>query len=145
MPDGDEQFEHKLNGLAFGFLIPVFFVTSGMAIDPAAVAAHPLGLVAFVVMIMLVRGVPVYVAGRLQRNPLTGERQFDTRDSVRLGLYGATGLPIIVAVTTTAVNAGQMSAGNASLLVAGGAVTVLALPMTATLLARSADSRPLHT
>jgi len=141
LPQGDEQLEHKLNGLAFGFLIPVFFVTSGMAIDPAAVAANPQGLISFVILILLVRGVPVYVAGRLQRNPLTGDRQFDRRDSLRLGLYGATGLPIIVAVTTTAVNAGQMTAANASLLVAGGAVTVLALPMTATLLARStADS-----
>ncbi|GAA3603393.1 cation:proton antiporter [Microlunatus ginsengisoli] len=144
LPDGDEQLEHKLNGLAFGLLIPIFFVTSGMAIDPAAVAAHPLGLIAFVVMILVVRGIPVYVAGRLQRNALTGERQFDGRDSLRLGLYAATGLPIIVAVTTTAVNAGQMSAENASLLVAGGALTVLALPMTATLLAHPADSRPLR-
>ncbi len=144
LPDGDEQLEHKLNGLAFGLLIPIFFVTSGMAIDPAAVAAHPLGLIAFVVMILVVRGIPVYVAGRLQRNALTGERQFDGRDSLRLGLYAATGLPIIVAVTTTAVNAGQMSAENASLLVAGGALTVLALPMTATLLAVSSESRPLR-
>jgi Kef-type K+ transport system membrane component KefB len=136
LPEGDEQLEHKLNGLAFGLLIPVFFVTSGMAIDPAAVAANPLGLVAFVVFILLFRGVPVYVASRLQRDPISGGRQFDTRDSVRLGLYGATGLPIIVAVTTTAVNAGEMTSANASLLVAGGALTVLALPMTATLLAR---------
>ena len=100
LPSGDEQLEHKLNGLAFGLLIPIFFVTSGMAIDPAAVAAHPLALVTFVVLILVVRGVPVYVAGRLERNLLTGDRQFDTRDSLRLGLYGATGLPIIVAVTT---------------------------------------------
>ena len=42
LPRGDEQLEHKLNGLAFGLLIPVFFVTSGMAINPAAVAAQPL-------------------------------------------------------------------------------------------------------
>jgi hypothetical protein len=81
----------------------------------------------------------VYVASRLQRDPATGERQFDARDSLRLGLYGATGLPIIVAVTTTAVNAGQMTPASASLLVAGGALTVLALPMTATLLARPSD------
>jgi Kef-type K+ transport system membrane component KefB len=138
LPDGDPELEHKLNGLAFGLLIPVFFVTSGMAIDPAAVAARPLGLVAFIVMILIVRGFPVYLAGRLQTDPATGARVFDTRDSVRLGLYGATGLPIIVAVTSTAVSAGVMSPSNASLLVAGGALTVLALPMTATLLARPA-------
>jgi hypothetical protein len=49
-------------------------------------------------------------------------------------LYAATGLPIIVAVTSVAVSAGQMSTTNASVLVAGGAITVLLLPMLATLL-----------
>jgi Kef-type K+ transport system membrane component KefB len=34
LPEGDESLEHKLDGLAFGLLIPVFFITSGMAIDP---------------------------------------------------------------------------------------------------------------
>ncbi|MBW9210948.1 cation:proton antiporter [Mumia sp. zg.B21] len=37
LPGGDERLETKINGLAFGLLIPVFFVTSGMAIDPGAV------------------------------------------------------------------------------------------------------------
>ena len=120
LPSGDEQLEHKLNGLAFGLLIPVFFVTSGMAIDPAAVAAQPLTLVLFVLMIMLVRGLPVFVASKLERDPTNGQRLFDSRDSARIGLFAATGLPIIVAVTSTAVSAGQMSPANASVLVAGG-------------------------
>ena len=42
-----------------------------------------------------------------------------------------------VAVTSVAVSNGQMSQANSSLLVAGGALTVLLLPMTATLLDRS--------
>jgi Kef-type K+ transport system membrane component KefB len=37
LPQGHESLEHKLEGLAFGLLIPVFFITSGMAIDPQAV------------------------------------------------------------------------------------------------------------
>jgi hypothetical protein len=53
---------------------------------------------------------------------------------VRVALYGSTGLPIIVAVTSVAVSNGQMSQANSSLLVAGGAVTVLLLPLVATLL-----------
>ncbi len=134
LPSGDEQLEHKLNGLAFGLLIPVFFVTSGMAIDPAAVAAQPLTLILFVLMIVLVRGLPVFLASKLERELHSGQRLFDTRDSARIGLFAATGLPIIVAVTSTAVAAGQMSAANASVLVAGGAVTVLIMPLAATLL-----------
>jgi len=136
IPGGHQSLEHKLDGLAFGLLIPVFFVTSGMAIDPAAVAANPLVLLAFVIAIVVVRGGPILLATITQpRRDGTG-REFSRRDSVRIALYGSTGLPIIVAVTSVAVSAGQMSDANSSLLVAGGAVTVLLLPMAATLLHR---------
>jgi Kef-type K+ transport system membrane component KefB len=134
LPRGDEQLETKLNGLAFGLLIPIFFVTSGMAIDPSAVLSKPFALVLFVLMIMVVRGLPVVLASRLERDPVTRRSRFGTRDSVRIGLYAATGLPIIVAVTSTAVASGQMTAQNASVLVAGGAITVLLMPLAATLL-----------
>ena len=134
IPQGDEQLEHKLNGLAFGMLIPVFFVTSGMAIDARAVAAAPSVLIIFVLLIVAVRGLPVFASSRLERDRVSGARLFGTRESVRIGLFAATGLPIIVAVTATAVSAGQMSQANASVLVAGGAVTVLTMPLLATLL-----------
>ena len=146
IPEGHRSLEHKLDGLAFGLLIPVFFVTSGMAIDPAAVGSNPLVLVAFVVAIIVIRGGPILLATMTQRRPDGDDRQFSRRDSVRVALYGSTGLPIIVAVTSVAVKNGQMSQANASLLVAGGAVTMLLLPMTATLLSlpgsASATTRP---
>jgi len=53
---------------------------------------------------------------------------------MRVALYATTGLPLIVAVTGVAVDAGEMSSANASILVAAGAITVLALPMLATVL-----------
>ena len=56
LPDGDESLEHKLEGLAFGLLIPIFFITSGMTIDPAAIAANPLDLLIFVLAILVIRG-----------------------------------------------------------------------------------------
>jgi Kef-type K+ transport system membrane component KefB len=134
LPEGNESLEHKLDGLAFGLLIPIFFITSGMAIDPRAVADQPIALLTFVALILIVRGVPIFLASWLERDPPGGPRMFTRRDSLRIALYGATGLPIIVAVTSVAVNSGQMTDQHASLLVAGGAITVLALPMTATLL-----------
>lgn len=129
MPEGDEQLETKLGGLAFGFLIPIFFVTSGMSIDIGAVLSAPGALVAFLVLLLLVRGVPVFVATRLDRVD-----NFSTREQIRVALYATTGLPLIVAVTGVAVEAGEMSSANASILVAAGAITVLALPMLATVL-----------
>ncbi|WP_338892884.1 cation:proton antiporter [Rhodococcus sovatensis] len=130
VPAGDEQLEAKLGGLAFGFLIPVFFVTSGMSIDIHAVVAAPGVLVAFLALLVLVRGLPVFFATRWD-----AENRFSTREQVRVALYATTGLPLIVAVTGVAVDSGQMSTANASILVAAGAITVLVLPMIATLLA----------
>jgi Kef-type K+ transport system membrane component KefB len=129
LPAGHESLEHKLEGLAFGLLIPVFFITSGMAIDSAAVAQEPVALVAFVALILLVRGGLVYVATRTTRED--GSPVFDGRESAAMALFGATGLPIMVAVTSGAVAAGQMTTTNASVLVAGGAVTVLVCPFLA--------------
>ncbi len=126
IPEGHEGLELRLNGLAFGFLIPVFFVTSGMAINPAAVAGAPGVLLVFVALIFIIRGGWVFVAERVGRGT-------DTRQSVAIALFAATGLPIIVAVTSAAVAAGQMSQTNASILTAGGAITVLICPLAATL------------
>lgn len=134
LPEGDESLEHKLDGLAFGLLIPIFFITSGMNIDPQAIADNPLDLVIFVVAIVLVRGGPIYLASRMDRVPHTHDRVFSNVESVQIALYGATGLPVIVAVTAVAVKSEHMTSANASLLVAGGAITVLLLPMAAALL-----------
>lgn len=132
VPEGHESLEHKLEGLAFGLLIPVFFVTSGMAIDPRAVVEEPVALVCFVALILVVRGGIVYVTAR------RGDG-FDGRDSATIALFSSTGLPIIVAVTSVAVGSGDMSTTSASVLVAGGAITVLVCPLLAQrLLARSA-------
>jgi Kef-type K+ transport system membrane component KefB len=124
VPEGHVALEHKLEGLAFGLLIPVFFITSGMAIDPEAVVEEPFDLVAFVLLILLVRGGMVYLA------TVTGGG-FDRRESTAVALFGSTGLPIIVAVTSVAVSEGQMTSTNASVLVAGGALTVLVCPLLA--------------
>jgi Kef-type K+ transport system membrane component KefB len=139
LPEGNDVLETKINGLAFGLLIPVFFVTSGMAIDPEAIAEEPWVFVVVLVLILLVRGGPVFLVTRY--SPDAEGPAFDTRQSLGVGFFAATGLPIIVAVTSVAVSNGQMTATNASVLVAAGAVTVLLFPMTATLIL--AD-RPVH-
>lgn len=134
LPDGDETFEIKLDGIAFGLLIPIFFITSGMAIDIAAVAAEPGVLVLFVVMILVVRGFPVFVATRWDRGNSGVEPPFSIRERVQLSLYASTGLPMIVAVTGVAVASGDMSGANASVLVTAGAVTVLLMPLAASII-----------
>jgi Kef-type K+ transport system membrane component KefB len=124
VPEGNESLEHKLEGLAFGLLIPVFFITSGMAIDPVVILEEPIALVTFVVTILVVRGGVVLLVARTSDG-------FDREDSVAIGLFASTGLPVIVAVSSVAVSLGEMSTKDASVLVAGGAVTVLVCPLLA--------------
>jgi Kef-type K+ transport system membrane component KefB len=140
LPRGDEQLEVKITGIAFGFLVPIFFVTSGMAIDPEVIVENLSIFALMFVLILLARGCPVFLASRFTGPP---ESRFGARDSLAIGLFASTGLPIIVAVTSVAVGAGQMTADNASILVGAGAATVLLCPMLATLVLRaSATSAP---
>ena len=62
VPEGDHALEHKLDGVAYGFLIPIFFTVSGAKIDLLAVFAQPAMLVGFIVLLLLVRAVPIFIA-----------------------------------------------------------------------------------
>ncbi|ANS25174.1 glutatione regulated potassium efflux transport protein [Rhodococcus opacus] len=122
-----------MTSTALGTLLPIFFVTSGMAIDVAAVASEPGVLIAFVLLILLVRAGPVYFAGRFDRGADGTDPPFTGRERTQLALYAGTGLPLIVAVTGVAVDSGDMTSANASVLVAAGAITVLLFPLAASL------------
>jgi Kef-type K+ transport system membrane component KefB len=138
VPDGNEHLEARLEGIAFGLLIPIFFVTSGMGIDPDAIASRPAVFVAVIAGILLARGGPVLLM-TLRGRAGSG---MSVREAGSVALFASTGLPIIVAVTSVAVAAGEMSADNASLLVAGGAATVLLCPLAATLVLGRAGREP---
>ncbi|AVZ39759.1 MULTISPECIES: cation:proton antiporter [unclassified Dietzia] len=118
----------QLETVGYTVFIPAFFVVSGMSIDLRAVAASPWVLVAAVVSMLVLRGGGVWVSETVARvSPgLEGPRE-----RARVGLYAATGLPIIVAVTEVAVNNGLMTGEISSVLVAAGAVTVLLFPLLA--------------
>lgn len=132
-PGNFTMVEGELRTLGFSFLIPLFFVTSGMTISLSAVAGYPFLLVAFVGAILVVRGVPIVL---LERFHGSIERVGWT-DATRIGLYGATGLPIIVAVTELGVSTGVLPSWFASLLVVAGAMSVLLFPLLAFLLGRA--------
>jgi hypothetical protein len=62
--------------------------------------------VIFVIAILVIRGGPIYVSSRTERNPDTQKHIFSDLQSAQIALYGATGLPIIVAVTAVALKIG---------------------------------------
>jgi hypothetical protein len=72
-------------------------------------------------------------------------RELPRPQPLQLGLFTATGLPIIVAITQIALDSGEMLPANAAALVGAGLLTVLLFPATATLLGegrRQASSVP---
>ena len=127
MPDGNAGLEHKLNGIGYGFFVPLFFVVSGMAINPLAVTEHPLLLVVFIATLLIVRTTPIYIALHISHET----RDMDPHSRATIALYCTAALPLIVAITNIAVNAGAMPPDIASVLVAAGGITVFLMPLLA--------------
>ncbi len=121
-PGTDERLETKIDGLAFGLFVPLFFVVSGMSLDVQAVLESPERLLLFFALLVVCRGLPtlLWFRGWLPRP-----------DLLRLALYTATGLPIIVAVTAVGVDSGLMIPANAAALVGAGVLSVLIFPAAA--------------
>lgn len=126
-----EAVEQRLDIVGYSLLIPVFFVCSGMTIDPRAVVDKPWLLCILVPLIYVVRGLPVLIRELFFT---TGSQLTNVREKIQLSLYAATALPIIAAVTEVAVESQLLSEENASLLVAAGSVTVLIFPFIANMI-----------
>ena len=128
-----EAVESKLEGIAFGFLVPIFFLYTGVNFDlqallssPAAMALVPL----FLIALLVIRG------SAAQFSAPDGAT---VRDRVALGLLTATGLPIIVAVTAIGVDEKMIGTGTAAALVGAGMLSVLFFPVLGMLLRGDRD------
>lgn len=130
-PEHGEEIAHKVEIVGFSFLIPIFFVTSGMAINLGQVLGEWQLLLGFVALIAIVRGLVVFLRERWS-NTYSGIES--SREQIALGLYSATGLPIIVAVTQVAASSKIIDQVTAATMVTGGAVTVLIFPLIAKLI-----------
>lgn len=129
IPEGDKRLEGKLKSIGYGFFIPLFFIVSGMAINPVAVTEYPLLLVLFVIALLLVRALPIFFALRIFKET----KYMDRFGRATIALYCTTALPLIVAITNIAVSTGTMSSDIASLLVAAGGITVFLMPLFASI------------
>ena len=113
----------KVEGVAFGVFVPIFFIVSGANLDIGSIARQPMLTLMFFGLLLLVRGLPQLWVYRQVAS--------DWGERIRLMLLIATGLPIIVAVTTLEVQAGLMRPENAAALVGAGSLTVLVFPLLA--------------
>lgn len=139
-PEGTRQMD-KLNGMAYGFFIPLFFVISGTKIDISAVGAKPGMLVAFIFLLILVRAVPVYVSLSTSKKIAAS---VSPRNRLSVALYCTTALPVIVAVASVAQSSGMMSQQVTSVLIAAGAISVLVMPLLAAIAYRIAETEPIN-
>jgi len=132
-PGEVHAFESKLDALGYGFFIPVFFVFAGMGVDLASIREAPARLFVFLVLLLVVRGLPVLVVYR---------RALAWRERTQLMLCTATTLPLIVALTQIGLNSGTMLPENGAALVGAGVLSVLLFPLGALLLHRPGHRDP---
>jgi Kef-type K+ transport system membrane component KefB len=138
--DRDEMMTHaafrtKLEAIGFGVFIPVFFITSGLRFDLAAlfasgstIAMVPL----FLAVLLLVRGLPAW----LYRGVVSD------RQATVAGLFQATSLPFIVAGTMIGLELGLIDPAESAALVASGLLSVVVFPALGLGLLRGGDTEP---
>ena len=114
----------RLEGIGFGFLVPVYFVVTGMTFDiDSLLTADGLALAAvFLALLLVARGA----------SALLWLRELGARQTAGLALLGATGLPLIVAIVGIGSEKGDVSDSVGASLIGAGMISVLVYPFVAT-------------
>ncbi|MFG2618125.1 cation:proton antiporter [Streptomyces sp. NPDC048507] len=124
-PESSDAVLAKVEAVGFGFLVPLFFVVTGIEFDLDALLAGGrtlLMLPVFLLLFLFVRGLPIW---------LLAPRDLVGPDRTALVLFGSTALPLVVAITTLGVEDGQVQPGEAAALVGAAMVSVLVFPLLA--------------
>jgi Kef-type K+ transport system membrane component KefB len=118
------NFRVKLEAIGYGFVVPVFFVSSGIRLDltgliqsPSALLRVPLLLLA----LLVVRGVPA--ALELRSNGV--------RSTIAVALLQATSLPFLVTATQIGLVLGKITPVTGAALICAGLLSVLIFPLVA--------------
>ena len=135
-PASQEEFQGKLEAIGFGFLIPVFFVSTGVGLDITALFHSTRAIIlvpVFLVALLLVRGLPallyVRVVGRTR--------------AIAAGFMQATSLTFIVVATVIGVQTGHQRTSTAAALVVAGLLSVVIYPPVALRMLTSPAGRPM--
>ncbi|QES06204.1 cation:proton antiporter [Streptomyces venezuelae] len=135
-PESGPRILEKIEGVGFGFLVPVFFVVTGIEFDLDSLLEGGRTLVllpVFLLLFLVVRGGPIW---------FLAPRDLGRGDRGALVLYGSTALPLVVAITTIGVDDKAMTAGEAAALVGAAMVSVLVFPLIALKSRSGAKTRP---
>ncbi|MER5632370.1 cation:proton antiporter [Streptomyces nitrosporeus] len=116
----------RVEAMGFGFLVPLFYVVTGIEFDLDALLHDPVALLlvpVFLLLFVLVRGGPVY---------LLAPRDLGRGDRAALALFASTCLPLVVAITAIGVDQELLGTDRAASLVGAAMISVLVLPLAAT-------------
>jgi Kef-type K+ transport system membrane component KefB len=131
--DPNPQFQIKLEGIGFGFLIPIFFIATGVSFQLKALLTNPVALAEvplFLVALLFVRGVPAVLY----------RRTIGTRHAEAAGLLQATTLTFIIVATQIGLTTGKITPTAAASLLAAGLLSAALFPAGAQrLLSRGPD------
>src|SRR5207244_3757444 len=109
-----EAMAARLDGIGSAFMVPIFFVTSGVRLDVAALFSDPLVLMmvpVYALLMLAARGAPALL---LYRTDLSYYQR------IALALHTGTQLSMVVAITSIAVHRGLMPGGQGAALIGGG-------------------------
>jgi Kef-type K+ transport system membrane component KefB len=123
------RFRVKLEAIGYGFLIPVFFVASGVRLDLRGLFAEPstfLRVPVLVLVLFLLRGLPAFLH----------VRRIGRRAAAAAGLLQATSLPFIVTAAQIGMALRLFSPVTGAALVCAGLLSVVAFPPAALALLR---------
>jgi Kef-type K+ transport system membrane component KefB len=119
--DPNPQFQIKLEGIGFGFLIPIFFIATGVSFQLKALLTNPVALAEvplFLLALLFVRGVPALLYRRT-----TGIRHAEAA-----GLLQATTLTFIIVATQIGLTTGKITPTTAASLLAAGLLSAALFP-----------------
>lgn len=99
-PESSEEILTRVEAMGFGFLVPLFFIVTGIEFDLASLLDGGRALLllpVFLVLFVVVRGLPTYVLAPRDLSPLSRRA---------LTIYSSTCLPLVVAITAIGVDDG---------------------------------------
>lgn len=132
----NERLRSKLDAIGYGFLIPAFFVTSGLQFDLKALFREPTALVSvplLVILFFIARCLPALLYRRL----------YDMRRVMAAGLLQATSLSVPVVAVRIGVQLHTIDSDTGAMIIAAGLLTVVLFPPLAlALLSRAGADAP---
>jgi Kef-type K+ transport system membrane component KefB len=119
-----ERYRDKLRAIGYGFLVPVFFIVTGVMFDVRSLFASPASLAlmpAVLVGILIVRAGPA----------LLYRRKLGARPAMAAGLLQATTLTFPVVVAEVGRSLGLLTSATSAALVGAALLSVLIFPSVA--------------